>query len=88
MNLSHVKSLENLLTENALLPHKNLLFFNKIGIKKQCFQHQKHEKYLKSKNDIKRRLGHKLEKNAKYGNTTCGVGVGRCWWGVGSSLFT
>ena len=38
-------------------PQKLGDFFKKNGIKKQWFQIQKHEKYLKSKNDIKRRLG-------------------------------
>ena len=38
-------------------PQKLGDFFKKSGIKKQCFQPQKHEKYLKFKNDIKKRLG-------------------------------
>ena len=38
-------------------PQKLGDFFKKNGIKKQWFQIQKHEKYLKSKNDIKKRLG-------------------------------
>ena len=38
-------------------PQKLPDFFKQNRIKKQLFQIQKHEKYLKSKNDIKRRLG-------------------------------
>ena len=51
------KRLKNLLTEKASPPLINLVFFQINGIKKQWFQNQKHEKYLKSKNGIKRRLG-------------------------------
>ena len=38
-------------------PQKLSDFLHKIGTKKQWIQIQKHEKYLKSKNDIKKRLG-------------------------------
>ena len=50
------KSLKNVLKEPASPPLRNLVFFQKKYIKKQWIQIQKHEKYLKSKNDIKRRL--------------------------------
>ena len=43
--------------KNASQPLRKLLIFPKKKRKKQWFQTQKHEKYLKSKNDIKRRLG-------------------------------
>ena len=50
--------LGELLTKKGVsAPQKLCDFFQKKGIKKQWFQIQKHEKYLKSKNDIKRRLG-------------------------------
>ena len=46
------------LTKKASQPLRSLVIFSKQnGIKKQWFQIKKHEKYLKSKNDIKRRLG-------------------------------
>ena len=38
-------------------PPQKLGDLKKNDIKKQWFQIQKHEKYLKSKNDIKKRLG-------------------------------
>ena len=50
------KLLKNFLKERASPPLRNLVFFFN-DIKKQWFQIQKHEKYLKSKNDIKKRLG-------------------------------
>ena len=43
--------------KGVLAPQKLPDFFKKKSYKKQWFQIQKHEKYLKSKNDIKRRLG-------------------------------
>ena len=52
-------------------PQKLGDFFKKNGIKKQWFQPQKHEKYLKSKNDIKKRLGafnQELWANFKFHN--------------------
>ena len=45
------------LTKKASQPLRNLVIFSKNGIQKHWFQIQKHEKYLKFKNDIKRRLG-------------------------------
>ena len=50
------KSLKNFLKEPASPPLRNLVFFQKKYIIKQWIQIQKHEKYLKSKNDIKTRL--------------------------------
>ena len=43
--------------KRRILPSETKLFFQKNGAKKQWFQLRKHEKYLKSKNDVKRRLG-------------------------------
>ena len=48
---------EFLTKKGVSAPQKLSDFFQNNGIKKQGFQIQKHEKYLKSKNDIKRRLG-------------------------------
>ena len=39
------------------VPQKLIDFSKKTVIKKQCFQQQKLEKYIKSKNDIKMPLG-------------------------------
>ena len=53
-------------------PQKLSDFFKKNGIKKEWFHIQKHEKYVKSKNDIKRRLGafnQELWANFKFENS-------------------
>ena len=51
------KRFKNLLTEKACQPSGNLGKLKKNRIEKMRFQEQKYEKYLKSKNDLKRLLG-------------------------------
>ena len=48
---------KNYLTKKASQPHGNFVVFSKNVIEKQWFQQQKHEKYWKSKNGVKKLLG-------------------------------
>ena len=48
---------DNFWWKRRLCPSETYWFFKKNRTQKRWFKIQKHEKYLKSKNDIKRRLG-------------------------------
>ena len=89
------KWLKNFLKETASPPLRNLVIFSKKMWQKQWFQIQKHEKYLKSKNDIKRRLGafkQELWANFEFENSEISElfppgKTARYWWKRDSQHF-
>ena len=66
------KHLENLITEKASQTNRNLVIVFKKCDKKNDFSFQKHEKYVKSKDYLKRPLGAFIQEilaNFKFRNS-------------------